>query len=265
MKKLNAVLLAAALMGGAGLFAETFVLDKPADWKASGGSVKWVGEKQDIMEVKGSVMLTSTKEFPVDVNKVYEVEAQAKLVSAEPGPFYLGFIIFDKNGRQIPAYAVNACSGTETTLAREVKVGDKTLLVKAHPKWTNGPWFSVVRDVKSDLSDLPNYNFIGDVTGMQQNGENVEVTLKVPAKAAVPAGTAVRLHTQGGYMYTGGNCKTKADDFTKLKGKAKGRTKFGMYGHAWAPGAVKARVIMLVSWGKYKETTQIKDVKLEIK
>ena len=66
-------------------------------------------------------------------------------------------------------------------------------------------------------------------------------------------------------MYTGGNCKTKADDFTKLKGKARGRTKFGMYGHAWAPGAVKARVIMLVSWGKYKETTQIKDVKLEIK
>ncbi len=265
MKKLNAVLLAAALMGGAGLSAETFVLDKPGDWKASGGSLKWVGDKQDVMEVKGSVMLTSTREFPVDVTKVYEMEAQAKLMSAVSGPCYLGFIIFDKNGRQIPAYAVNACSGTETTLAREVKGGDKTILVKAHPKWTNGPWFSVVRDVKSDLSDLPNYNFVGDVTGMQPNGENVEVTLKVPAKAAVPAGTSVRLHTQGGYMYTGGNCMPKADDFTRLKGKAKGRTKFGMYGSVWAPGAVKARVIMLINWGKYKETTQVKGVKLEIK
>ena len=177
MKKLNAVLLAAALMAGAGLCAETFVLDKPADWKISGGSIKWVGDKQDVMEIKGSVMLTSTREFPVDVNKIYEMEAYAKLISAVSGPCYLGFTIFDKDGRQIPAYAVNACSGTETTLAREVKVGDKTILVKAHPKWTNGPWFSVIRDVKSDLSDLPNYNFVGDVTGMQPNGENVEVTL----------------------------------------------------------------------------------------
>lgn len=265
MKKLNAVLLAAALLGGAGLCAETFVFDKPADWKAFGGSVKWVGEKQDIMEVKGSVMLTSTREFPVDVNKIYEMEAYAKLISTVSGPCYLGFTIFDKDGRQIPAYAVNATGGSETTLAREVKVGDKTILVKAAPKWVKGAFQVVIWGVKKDLSDLPNYNFLGDVTGMQQNGENVEVTLKAPAKAAVPAGTSVRLHSQGGYMYTGGYCMPKTDDFTRLKGKAKGRTKFGMYGSVWAPGAVKAKVIMLVNWGKHKETTQVKGVKLEIK
>ena len=265
MKKLNAVLLAAALMGGAGLSAETFVLDKPADWKALSGSVKWVGENQNIMEVKGSAMLTSTREFPVDVNKIYEMEAQAKLISAVSGPCYLGFCVYDKDGRQIGAAAVNAGGGTESTLAREVKVGDKTILVKATPKWVNRPFQVVVWGAKKDLSDLPNYNIIGFVTGMQNVGENVEVTLKAPAKAAVPAGAAVRIHSEGGYMYTGGYCMPKTDDFTRLKGKAKGRAKFGMYGSVWAPGAVKARVIMLVNWGKYKETTQVKGVKLEIK
>jgi hypothetical protein len=163
------------------------------------------------------------------------------------------------------AYTVNAGIGTESTLAREVKPGDKTILVKATPKWAKRNYQVVVWGAQKDLSDLPNFNFIGYVTAMQNVGENVEVTLKAPAKAAVPAGTSVRIHSEGGYMYTGGYCMPKTDDFTRLKGKAKGRAKVGMYGGAWAPGAVKARVIMLVNWGKYKETTQIKDVKLEIK
>ena len=265
MKRLNAVLLAAALMGGAGLFAESFVLDKPEDWKVTNGKITVVGENKNILEIKGSAMLTSTREFPVDPTKVYELEAQAKLVSAASAPCYLGFCVYDKEGRAMGAYTVNAGIGTESTLAREVKVGDKTILVKATPKWTKRNFQVVVWGAKKDLSDLPNFNFIGYVTAMQPAGENVEVTLKAPAKAAVPAGTSVRIHSEGGYMYTGGYCMPKTDDFTKLKGKAKGRAKAGMYGSAWAPGAAKARVIMLVNWGKYKETTQIKDVKLEIK
>lgn len=265
MKKLNAVLVAAALMGGAGLFAETFQFDKPDDWKIINGKITMVGENKNIMEIKGSTMLTSTREFTVDPTKVYELEAQAKLVSTVSAPCYLGFAVYDKEGRQMGAYTVNAGIGTESTLAREVKPGDKTILVKATPKWAKRNYQVVVWGAKKDLSDLPNFNFIGYVTAMQTAGENVEVTLKAPAKAAVPAGSSVRIHSEGGYMYTGGYCMPKNEDFTKIKGKAKGRAKVGMYGSAWAPGAVKARVIMLVNWGKYKETTQVKDVKLEIK
>ena len=265
MKKIGAALLAAALLGTSGLFAETFQFGNPADWKVANGKITMVGENKDIMEIKGSAMLTSVKEFTVDPTKVYELEAYAKLISTVSGPCYLGFSVYDKEGRQMGAVTVNADKGTESVLAREVKPGDKTILVKATPKWTKRPSTAVVWGVKEDLSDLPNFNLIGFITGMQPAGENVEVALRAPAKAAVPAGTSVRIHREGGYMYTGGYCMPKTDDFTKLKGKAKGRTKFGMYSGAWAPGAVKARVIMLVNWGKYEETTQIKGVKLEIK
>ena len=77
------------------------------------------------------------------------------MLSGESAPFYVGFKLFDKNGKEISAHFVNARVGSETTVAKPVKAGDKVMIVKANPLWKSG-FYAVALNAKKDLSDLPN-------------------------------------------------------------------------------------------------------------
>ena len=74
MNKFFATVVSAAALTGT-VFADgiEFKLDKPSDWKSLGGSVKWVGEKKDVLQATGSVMISSTRLFDVDVKKKYKL------------------------------------------------------------------------------------------------------------------------------------------------------------------------------------------------
>lgn len=266
MKNFSIAFLAAAVCCGVFAGEIEFKLDKPSDWHKN-NKVKWVGEKKDIMQVTGSAMLISTKKYDIDPKKITELEADIKMISGKPATTYLGFRLIDKNGRYISASAVNAIYGSDTVLVKAVKPTDTTITVKANPKWKKSSIYSVVIRTKKDFSDLPNYAAIGhNITNVKKVGNNMEVTLAKPFKASVPAGTAVRIHSDGGYMYTGGYKYIGADSGkVELKGKATGRSKHGMYASSWAPGAVKAEIILLVNWGVQGSVTQVKDVEMEIK
>ena len=161
---------------------------------------------------------------------------------------------------------VNARIGSETTVVKAVKPGDKVMTVKANPQWKAGT-YAVALNAKKDLSDLPSYDML-QIAKFTPKGDVIEIELKSPAPKAVPAGTVVRAHYGGGYMYTAGYKVMKAGESVELKGTARGAAKHSMTSGVWAPGAVKAQIILLVNWKwgvKDKMVAQIKDVELEIK
>ena len=264
MNKFFATVVSAAALTGS-VFADgiEFKLDKPSDWKSMGGSVQWVGAKKDVLQATGSVMISSTRLFDVDVKKKYKLEADVKRISGGAAYIYLGFIPYDKNGKAIGAESVNIQPGSETTVLKAGKVGDTKLILKNNSKWAVQYLYAVALNAKKDYSDLPNRDLLPCSKVAVVNG-NLEVTLKKPLAKAVAAGTPVRAHLGGGYMYTGGYKKLSDGQTAEMKGVAKGRIPYSLRGGSWTAGAAKAQVIMLINWGNHKAVTQVKDIELEI-
>lgn len=263
MNKLFLSVVSAALLCGSLCADEIeFKLEKPADWNKN-SSVKWVGPEKDVMEVKGSAFLSSSKLFDVNVNKKYKLEVDGKVISGGPAWIYVGFQPYTKDGRAIPCEAVNLRVGSETTVLMAAKKGSTKLILKNNPAWKTPGIVAVALNAKKNYADLPNFNFLLCKACKIVNG-NVEVTLKAPLKADIAAGTPVRGHCSGGYMYAAGFKKLANGQSFEFKGTVKGAVKTGMGRRAWAPGAAKARVIILVNWGNRNAVAQIKDVELEI-
>lgn len=257
----------AAVMAGS-VFAAgeiEFKLDKASDWKVT-SPVKWVGKDKKTMEVAGPTTFLSVKKFDVDVNKYYKLEADIKQISGGPIHSYVGFKLFDKNDKEITAPMVNARPGSETTVVKAVKAGDKVMFVKANAKWTSGI-AAVALNAKKDLSDLPNYDLLVPAK-ITAKGQVIEIQLRQPAPKNIAAGTVVRAQTGGGFMYTGGGKLLKDGQEGEFKGTAKGFNPYFMTSGRWAPGTAKAQIILLVNWKwglKVKPVAQVKDVELEIK
>ena len=64
-------------------------------------------------------------------------------------------------------------------------------------------------------------------------------------------------------MYTG-KFGTLTGEWKTFTGSAKGTLKSGFSNVKFAPGAVKAEIIMLVNWNQ-KGSTEIKDISMDIK
>lgn len=266
MKKIWMSAIAALLAGGVLYAGESeFKLEKPSDWKAS-TPVKWIGKDKDVMEITGPTTLLSVKKFDIDVKKHFKLEADVKQISGGPIPVCVGFKLFDKNDKEITSFMVNTHHNSETTVVKDVKAGDKVIILKANPYWKKSI-FAVALNAKKDLSDLPNYDLLTPAK-VTVKGQEMEVQLKKPVDKAIPAGTVVRAHGGGGYMYTGGYKVLNNGQEAEFKGVAKGVNKSGMTSGRWAPGAAKAQIILLVNWkwgSKDKAVAHVKDVELEIK
>ena len=257
------VVSAAAFCGAAFADGIEFKLEKPADWQKN-GMVKWVGEKKDVMQISGRTALYSSKAFDVDPAKKYYIEADVKVISGGPATTYLGFYLYDKNNRVVAAQNVSIVLRSETVFAKAAKKGDTVVTLKANPLWKKMRPYALALNPKKDYSDLPNFDLLY-IKSVKEAGANVEVTLKAPVKKEIAAGTSLRLHLPGGYMYTGGWKKLAAGQKAELKGMATGRCNANISPRAWAPGVAKARVIMLVNWDNPKTVAQIDDVELKIK
>ncbi|MBR4662410.1 MAG: hypothetical protein IKO93_00920, partial [Lentisphaeria bacterium] len=114
-----------------------------------------------------------------------------------------------------------------------------------------------------DLSDLPNFNVLGYVTDFVQKDNVWEVSLQYPLRAPVKAGTAVREHLRGGYLYTAG-VKFAGKDWITMSGTITGMKNGTWNGRVWPGGAAKAQVVILVNWNNKKLETQFKDISLTV-
>ena len=173
-------------------------------------------------------------------------------------------LVYDKNGRPINCINCATLVNTQTEVVADAKKGDTVLVVKDASKFKKSPYYSIVAGAKQDLSDLPNRNIIASgIKDFAKDGESWKITLTKPLLKDVKAGTSVRVHSAGGYLYTAG-VKYVGKDWVTMSGKIKGIRKGVWSGSVWPAGTAKADVIILANWNKQKTPVQIKDVSLTI-
>ena len=268
MKKgIGFVISAAVLFAASVLTAQDADLNTAAAWnnkavtEADGALL--VKTIRDAKGLRG-VQMVGPK-FTVDLTKKYTLKLSAKAVNPQgkdTSYVFAGFNVFDKNGRQIGSLNANVMAGTLTEVAADAEKGSKTITVKDASKFKTGK--VIVGNAKEDLSDLPNYNFIGDVKAVEQTGDVWEVTLARPITKPLKAGTAIREHSRGGFIYTAG-AKHVGADWTIMQGKITGQKLGAWTWSVWPAGTASAQVLILANWATPKDLdTEIKDITLTV-
>ncbi|MBQ9336632.1 MAG: hypothetical protein IJS14_04975 [Lentisphaeria bacterium] len=236
---------AAALIAGALSAQEPEVKDfvaNPALWLQKSPNIQ---KTDDGLLIKGRAMLYTAK-FAVDPAKTYTVkfEASSKQADGKPSWVLIGFDVYGKDGKQITSSHVGALKGTLTTVVEDAPKGATVIKLKDASKFRKVSAV-VAFDAKEDFSDLPNYN-IAAVKDIAKNGDVWEITLAKPLAQDVKAGTSVREHGMGGYLYTA-TPNVKAELVSKT-GTLKGIAKSGWLGSQWPAGTATVRFLLLVNW-----------------
>lgn len=143
----------------------------------------------------------SKKVFQIDPEKYYVASVWVKAADNKPSYAYFGLISFDASGREIQSENVSSFPNTETELAAPAEPGDTVIKVKNAASWKNFTYCVVAFNVKDDKSDLPNRDLSSSITGIKKNEDVWEISLKKPLKNDYPAGTKIREHYKGGYIY----------------------------------------------------------------
>lgn len=263
MKKSIAMLFGAAALFAAGtLSAQVQELNKAADWNKN----KNVTDGDGCLNVSKRVLLTG-KKFTVDPEKAYTLKVSAASLKAEGKDTswcLAGFAVFDKDGRPILPQNNNAIAGTFTEVTADAAKGSQVLMVKDGSKIRKAGHMVLVAGAKEDFSDLPNRNSIAvGVADVQKKDDAWEITLVKPLVKEVKAGTMIREHAKGGYLYTAGS-RNVGNKWSTMQGKISGFSKFGWAGNKWPAGTASARIVILVNWSNKKLETQLKDISLTV-
>lgn len=238
-------------------------LNSAADWNKNAN----VTDVDGVINVKKNNVILLSKKFDIDPAKKYTLKFSCRAVNIEKdgdrSMIYAGFNVFDKTGRVINCYNCCTVPNTMTEVVEDAPKGAKVIKLKDASKFRK-PYGTLNAGAKDDLSDLPNYNLLGYVTDFVQKDGVWEISLQYPLSRPVKAGTAVREHLRGGYLYTAG-VKSTGKDWITMSGTITGVRKGAWTGSAWPDGAVKAQVVILVNWNNKKLETQFKDVSLTVK
>ena len=272
MKKLSVFALCAALALPAicAPAVEVRQLDKPADWITT--PTKTITAKEGVLSLNGSTRLLSFRTIPVDPAKTYDLSVDIRQASGLPRRVFVGFSPLDAKGNPISCAHVSAKKGTDTILTKAVKKGDKVIWIKAQKYWN--PQYDVVKrnnvivwNTKADYSDLPNRNTCyADVVKAETVKDEMKITLSKPFSTTLPAGTAIRCHSDGGFMYTAGYGIPGKGDFKQFAGTVKGMSKVGFTYDQWPVGTKRCRILLLLNWGgKADAVIEFRNAKLTIK
>ncbi len=241
--------------------AQVIEIKAPEDWR-NASNVKSLEDGTE--EVTGKKLLQSKKSFEIDPAKTYKLSGEFKAAGDEKIRIYLGFIINDAKGRQISAPMVNVVPGSDTELAEACGASDTVIKIKNGSKWKNVAHYRLAINTAEDYSDLPNANLLKPaVKEVKKEGDVYAVTLSAPIGKALEAGTRLRQHAGGGFLYTAGS-RTVADKWTTLSGTISGQSKSGWNSRVWPTAAAKAEILVLVNWGaNNKNVTLLRNIKLE--
>ena len=260
------LMMGAAVLLAVGTLAaqEVQTFNTAADWDKNPA----VSEADGVLTVKNRVMLSSSRKFKVDPTKTYTLKLSARAQNAsdnDSSRVLAGFLPYDKNGKMILSLHVNIIPGTLTEVVADAARGDKSLRVKDGSKFQKG-YMTIVADAREDLSDLPNYNIVGtQISDVVKKDDGWEIILKNPLLKAVKAGTLIREHIMGGYLYTGGTKEVKSD-WVKMSGSIKGMSNRGYFSPGiWPVGTDQAQILILSNWKSKKLDTQYKNVTLSVK
>jgi len=198
--------------------------------------------------VKYNEIITSDF-LPLDTQESYVLSGLFRAKGANPGTGTLGFMLFDKNKRPIPAYSVNAVPGTETRLLADVKKGDTVIKVSDASAWINNPGKIVMFDVNADFSDLPNLNYECYVAEVKKSREIFEVGFSRPMTSDHSAGSLLRLHQDGGNMTCGFSGAVFPQEWTEYEGIISGILERGSDPNKFWRGTAFIKIFLLIKPG----------------
>ena len=175
--------------------------------------------------------------------------------TAKAFPVYGGFYCYNKTGRLITHESVYYTEASFTELAKDAKVGDRSITVKDGSMWKKDT--QVAFNAKKDKSDIPNYDIAKYTTKIEKQGDVWVISLSTPLKKAYAAGTNVRQHLSGGYIYSS-IVRVPTSDWKTYTGTINGKD-------MWV-GSVTIRPIIMLNWNWQDRTgsTQIRNVSLTI-
>lgn len=262
MKSIAKLMVGAAVMTVFGTISAQELpasLNKAADWSKNAN----VADADGVINVKKQTPLFS-KKFDIDPKKKYTLKLSVRAVNQknekDKSMVYAGFTVFDKKGRTIGSINSSVAPKTMTEVVEDAAKGATVIKIKDGSKFAK-KWGVIVTGAKADLSDLPNFNFIGNIKSIESKDGVWEVTLERPLAREVKAGTVIREHMRGGYLYTAGY-KQIGKDWVVMSGSISG-VKAGTWNNKnWPAGAVKAQIVILANWGKKDLETQFKDISL---
>ena len=116
------------------------------------------------------------------------------------GRFVLGFDCFDAKKRKIGAHHIQYVADTQTVLTANADKGSNHILIADGKNWSPAAGKVAVFNVKSDFSDLPNFNTHYYITEVKKVSGAYKVTFSRPLLCNYPAGTSVRLHREAGIL-----------------------------------------------------------------
>ncbi len=228
------------------------------DYMAAGS---WYAGK-NVTFADGKIVITGKAElvcrnvFPVDPNKKYIIKVEAaRTAGTKPSLVYIAFRPLDSKGQWIPASAVTAVQGTETTLTAPVKAGDKILFVADASAWNTSYRGGIHYNAKADLSDIPNrLNLNSNPVSITKDGDQWKIELDKPVNVSLPQGLPIRQSRGGGYFHVGAKYLFGPQIFEAA-----------LCGHAappasgkWWHGTAKAQLQLLINWNaEAKDNTVI--------
>lgn len=267
--KFNKIIISSLLLCAAVTLSAQQVMDlgKSSAWDKNAAVQELPGGGLLVPAGKGKVLLTG-KFFPVDPAKTYTLEFKA--VSKTPGRtsrILAGFEGFLNKGNPISSLSVRAVPGSFGELLSDAPKGSRSIRISNASGIEPRPHYHLMADAKKDFSDLPNKTRVsGNLTKVDKSGNVWTLTFKTPFTRSLKKGEGVRLHCDGGYMYTAG-VRTVTNRETVMKGSIKGYAEPGTYDfHKWPVKTKLGRVVLLLNWNNDKKVeTLLKEIKLTVR
>lgn len=269
MKSITKFVAAAAVMSGALLYGAEVIKFPAKDAFSKSLVMKGVTVtfNEDNILCSGKAMLTSKKAIDIDPAKKYTLKLTAIGNDKVPTTIYVGFAMRNAKDQATDAIHWQGFANTLTEVVAEAPKGAKAIKVKDGSKWRKFPHCVIMANAKADNSDVPNYNWVANnIVSAKQDGDVWTLELKAPLKRTLKAGTIIRQHYRGGYIYINSPKNIPANGKVEIKGTIGGIAKdIGSFSSLrWPINAKKARLIILADWRGNKGAVTIKDVSVTV-
>lgn len=257
-------LLAAAVVtatGGSAAAETVAELNRPENWRdAKAFEVAGSG-----MKISVAKKISATSYIPVNPEKTYRFSMKVRRApGSASSQFYAILEPVTEEGTRIAMSHVTAIRNSSGTLAAEVKDGDEFIIVKPDVKrnYTAGSGWVICFDAADDMSDLPNSKVSSVMKKVEPDGDNVKITFRSPLRLSAAAGTRVRIHASGSYIYTGAVNAT-GDEWTEVSGEVKGIAP-GWSNRIFPVGTAGFYPAIMPNWNTKESTSvEIRDIRVE--
>ncbi len=262
MNKFAATIFTASLFCFSAIINASEVLtpNTPEDWNR----IQWITKTDDGLKVEKSGTLRTKNAVHFNPTKSYKLTMKVRRApGSQPSAFYAIFMPSTDDGRNIAMHNACAIAKSEGELAAEAKAGDTVVKVKAvSPRhWSASGGRYICFNAKDDLSDLPNYQLSSKFAKTVNVNGVIEVTLRSALQAAYPAGTKVRIHAGGSFIYVVQVNKTP-ENWTEYSGVVKG-INANWTNHNFPIGTASFHLGCMTNWGSKGTAVEFKDVKIE--